>query len=141
MHWHPALVHFPIALLFTAAAGYVAAAVKPDRWWAEAALWLHIGGVTGLFLAIISGSAAEPPSPDNPLLKQTLQLHELMGWANLWLFGLLMLWPFLRKNNMKPAERWTFASVMVLSLAVLTYSAYLGGKLVFEFGVGVIVPN
>lgn len=134
---HPALVHFPIAMLPLAAVAYAADLRRPGDWWKQAAFHLHLGGVIALLVAILSGQWAESQLALTDAADALAGKHELMGWANLWTFGLLALWARLMGNKPAPSTRYLFFGLFLLSLAGLFLSGYWGGELVYQYGAGV----
>lgn len=137
MQLHPALVHFPIALFFAAGAFYAAATFGQKPWLKEAAWYLHLAGITGNLLAIFSGLNAQDGLHLSEEVEGYLQNHTLLGYLVIWIFGLLAVWQYLRQGKGHRSEQLAFLAVFVVGLAVMVYSAWLGGHMVYSHGVGV----
>jgi uncharacterized membrane protein len=137
---HPALVHFPIALLI-AAGGFYA-----WGWWqqreelSQSGWYLHLAGLAGAVLAIFSGLSAQGGLDLSEEVDSYLQNHTLLGYLVAWLFALLAIWRYLRGNKGSQGERVAFLAAFLLSLGVMAYSAWLGGHMVYAHGVGVQQP-
>jgi uncharacterized membrane protein len=144
-HIHPALVHFPIALLTVAPLLVLLGLLWPAqrRGIHTSALILLVLGFGGLLLALESGEAVERYARATPALLAGLRDHELAAqWTTL-IFGLLgaafaVLWvlPLLRKRELSrnlelgPLVLWLLLSAAgVLALA---RTGHLGGHLVHD---------
>ena len=144
-HIHPALVHFPIALLTVAPLLVLLGLLWPAqrRGIHAAALILLVLGIGGLFLALASGDAVERYARATPALLAGVREHELAAqWTTL-IFGLLgvafaVLWslPLLRKRELsKRLESGLLALWLLLSAAgvlALARTGHLGGHLVHD---------
>lgn len=137
---HPIAVHFPIALL---ALGFAAALSgrwknRPSRL-AEAESWLLWLGTASAWAALGLGLLAEKTAPHVPLAWEVLADHESLAWRTCGLFtALSALRLFLVKKN--PEARLWQAAYLALWLAgagLLLETGEHGGRLVYEFGMGV----
>jgi uncharacterized membrane protein len=142
-HIHPALVHFPIALLTVAPLLVLLGLLWPGqrRGIHTSALILLVLGIVGLVLALESGQAVERYARATPALLEGVREHELAAqWTTL-IFGVLdfvfvALWtvPRLRKHEL-PRHLETGLMVLWLVLAAagvlaLARTGHLGGHLV-----------
>ena len=139
MPLHPALVHFPIALLSVSGVLYLLNAVRDSSFYAKTAYLMHQLGIFGLIIAIFSGLQAEPSEALPESVDAVLSLHEIMGYTAIWLYLMLLGWHFLRKGKQRTPEKMAFAIVFILVTVVMLYGASMGGELVYEHGVGVEV--
>jgi uncharacterized membrane protein len=144
-HIHPAIVHFPIALLTVAPLLVLLGLLWPAqrRGIHTTALILMLLGIGGLFLALLSGEAVERFARATPALLAGVREHELAAqWTTL-IYGLLglafaVLWvmPLLRKGALPRNLElgllvlWLLAS----SAGVLAVgrTGHLGGHLVHD---------
>lgn len=133
---HPMSVHFPVALLLVAGIGYVVSQFKLTPFFQHLGYPLHVIGVGGCLLAVITGRIAQGEVVWEGEVAEVFQAHELLAYASLWWFGLMLLWKYLR-TKMKPAESWGFVLLFLIGLGILTYGASLGGEMVYEWGIGV----
>jgi uncharacterized membrane protein len=133
---HPALVHFPMALLAVVPLWDVAALLT-----GQAALWwgafgcLVAGLVTGL-LAAIPGFVDYVKLPDEGSVARTAL------WHAAWVLGALALAAtsaFVRggPDPLEGARRWMAVGASGAALGPLLAGGFQGGKLVFIHGVGV----
>ncbi len=137
MDFHPAIIHFPIALLIAAGGFYLSARFREQATFYRAAWLLHVAGLVGSIAAVLTGRSAEGSLTLTPALESLLEPHQLMGYATTWLFALLAVWQYLRQGRGPAWEQWLFLSAYFLALGVMTYGAYLGGQMVYQHGAGV----
>jgi uncharacterized membrane protein len=144
-HIHPALVHFPIALLTLAPLLVLLGLFWPTqrRGIHASALLLLVLGIGGLFLALESGEAVERYARTTPALLAGVREHELAAqWATL-IFGLLggafaVMWayPLVRKRELsRPLETGLLVAWLLLSAAgvlAVVRTGHLGGHLVHD---------
>lgn len=137
---HPRIVHFPVALLISAAIlGILALIWKGKRnTLKEVLFWNLILGVAGAVLALISGLVEEKTLVHNDTIHSILETHELLGFVFSGIFLAVLIWLFVRKPKMKATEFSALVTILVLSSGLLGYSAHLGGKMVYEQGAGVV---
>lgn len=136
MELHPATVHFPIALLFTAGICLILVFILKKSFFLDMAFWLHTFGLIGVGLAIITGNLATPLEiPDEA--KAMLNNHETLGYVIGWLYLMLWLWLYLRKTTMGKTEMTIFTILFIGCLALVTWTSWIGGQLVYEWGAGV----
>jgi len=132
---HPALVHFPIALLLSGVVLDLYAA-----WWHRKSLdkpiqgLLLFGSITGV-LAALSGLLAYYTVPAH-----TSAAHEQMTW-HLWIqisaILLFTLATFFRWNVVTGSRRTIGRWVGLVAALLLVVGSFLGGSLVFHGGAGV----
>ncbi len=155
---HPALTHFPVALLFVApllvlACGIASALGRPAwRPWADAALVVLALGALSAWLAAGSGHAAAQLVDHGGALAAPIARHERLGVATRDLFTLLALaWaviallPWLRREQAPRAVRIALHAVFLVALVAglgrLARTADAGGRLVHERGVQAMVAS
>lgn len=131
------LVHFPVAC-WTIGVGADLAGYASGQagWWSFGFVCLSIGLVTGI-AAILAGSLEFALLPRRHPAQHTATLH--MTWAlaawSLFAFSLLL-------RNGSAAEYlspWAMAASLGGLVAMLV-AGWLGGRLVYRFGVGVAAP-
>jgi uncharacterized membrane protein len=134
---HPALVHFPLALLPIAAVAQIVRLFRPQS---SAALLVRLNlwlGTLGIAAAVLSGQASIPPQLP-PEALEPLRLHQQLGYAALLLYSGLALWELARGNRMSRWEALLYTAMHWLGCGVLGFIALLGGRLVYDLGVGVL---
>ncbi len=132
--WHPMMVHFPIALIVLANLMEMGSLLLKRESWHLTAKHLFI--VAAIFTPLAVGSGwleHEKLKISHPVMKS----HELLGfltWAIIWVGGIIWLWA--QRQNLKWA-RLVFILTLAVALGMVVSTAHYGGKLVFEYGVGV----
>lgn len=135
---HPRAVHFPIALTL---AGVLFAALgllrqKPG-WIAYGQMSLLLGWL-GTIAAILTGLFDQSAAPQTPEVLAIINQHITAGIALLVAVGLALYWP-LRNKRLWDAggARWGYLALLLLIAVLVAVEGWLGGKLVYELGVGV----
>lgn len=136
---HPAIVHFPIALLSLGAA---VAAVRLRRaapaWLAQGESWLLRLGTLAAWAALGFGLLAERFAPHKPLAWEVLADHKTLAWWTCGVFtalSLLRLWAAERGRDPDRLRRLQLA-LWLAGLALLLATGFHGGELVFDFAMG-----
>ncbi len=130
---HPSLVHFPITLLPLSLAADMKAVLTGDR----KASWLGRWGmvaaaVAGAVTAVAGLIAQEEVNVEGPSM-DALITHRNLNLAVVGLTGMLATRRALDDSLPGPA----YLAGSALAVAALCYSGYLGGKVVYEYGVGI----
>jgi uncharacterized membrane protein len=145
--FHPRLVHFPIALslagaLFILAGWFLASRARSDpagaeRWQDCGRLSLVLGWL-GVLAAGVSGLIDQSRAPDTLEVRQLINQHIGAGLALLVVLGLAIYWPIKNRALMSGAgRRWLYFALLILAAALVLLESWLGGKLVYTYGVGV----
>lgn len=130
---HPAVVHFPIALLLSATIADLAwlADMTPDT---HVGAVLMAGGVAGGLLAMGAGMA-DLIKLDQKLVPHVMVHASCVGLA--WLgYGIAL---YLRKDSLFASATLSGHTVAVslVSALLLAFGGWLGGRLVYTFGANV----
>ncbi len=135
--FHPALVHFPIALLIVGGSweawGLFAGGERAMR----SGGVLTILGTLSLFPTVVTGYIASYSVPVPPTVEPRLNLHELNGWLVVALFVGLLFWKAWHRGQLPPRQRRLYALALLVGVVLVAYSAFLGGELVYTHGIGV----
>jgi len=132
---HPMLV--PIAIgcwVLSFAADLICLATGATQPWQTVAYYAMIGGIVGALAAAVPGLIDLMSLPPGPI-KKTALTH--MG-INLVVVALFVCNAFLRNGNPKDLKLPMLLSAV--AVVMLLFSGWLGGKMVFEAGVGVDTP-
>jgi uncharacterized membrane protein len=139
--FHPVFVHFAVALLFTASVLCIAAALSRGKPWVSACLnaarWNFWLGIIMAACTAVTGLLAYFTVPGiDETTRLAINKHFISALVTVTAYLVLsfFLWRRQRKKLL-PSNTWTTA--LVLAIALLTCTAYLGGDLVFKRGVGV----
>jgi uncharacterized membrane protein len=133
---HPLVVHFPIALLMTAIFldGLALAFKRPNLH--RVALWNLALGTLGAAVAVWTGLRAAEVAKHSFEIHEVMELHRKLGIATLVIGALVLGWRLFKRDRLTVKAR-VFALVLMLAMAAtLSLGAHLGGRLVYEFGVG-----
>jgi len=133
---HPLVVHFPIALLLTAVLLDVLALGLKRPGLHAAALWNLWLGTIGAGVAVLTGRWAAEIAKHTFEIHQVMELHERLGIATLILGGLVVAWRLWKRDRLGRRARIATVGLMFAIAGTLGYGAHLGGRLVYEFGVG-----
>ena len=151
---HAAVVHFPIALLICGSLAILGTLHRWPRVELRVIGWglLFPGWVT-LLAAIVSGIVAQGALPPEAPYRPLLNWHTGSGLALAVLYGDLLYGGWLDWKRRKSAERegwvsatdlligrgrkWRLTVQLTLGIGLVIFSGWLGGQLVYEFGVGV----
>jgi uncharacterized membrane protein len=164
---HPMLVHFPVALLLTGALARALLLVLERRAGTTSLRWIYLWswtlGSLGCVAAYLSGEEAE--SVVNKLICDPTITHDhadlalwvtWLAWGTLLLSGLRIFLATRRgrvqQSPVVPSPIWFKAAAPVVfgaellgvaaTVAVLVWTAHLGGTLVYEQGAGYLrTPN
>jgi nitrite reductase/ring-hydroxylating ferredoxin subunit/uncharacterized membrane protein len=133
---HPALVHYPIGLFSLSVLSDILAFLQGGALWLYLAAFYTLGGgvMMGLITAVPGLSDWSEIRADHPG-KKTATLH--MG-LNLAAVGLFLISLFIRWSDIDQATAAGLPFLLSLTaLLVIFFSGYLGGKLVYDQGIGV----
>jgi uncharacterized membrane protein len=137
---HPVVDHFSVALLFAAVLIDLVASAAPTR------IWLRYTAVTLMvFGALAAGGSfftgdMEADRIWNALgqpAKDVLKTHAELGEYLAIIFGVLAVWRILIQSlGFVAGSRGIYLIFAVTAIALLGYSAHLGGVLVYDYGAG-----
>lgn len=133
---HPLLVHFPIALLLTALLLDGVAIMLKRPHLHRVALWNLSLGTVGAAVAVRTGLWAAEIAKHTFEIHQVMKLHRKLGITTLILGGLVVLWRLVTRDRLSSLWRAITVLLMLAMAGTLMYGAHLGGRLVYEFGVG-----
>lgn len=133
------IVHFPIALLLTATfISALAVIFKNKREELKIVLyWILILGAISALAALFSGLYESERVIHDEAIQQIMKVHKVLGFVIASSFVLITLWFIIRKRKIQFRELLIITLFLVATSSVLVYSAYLGGKMVYEEGAGV----
>ena len=140
---HPLLIHFPIAFFLGALAMEAMAVLRDQRFHFAATWMLYLGTLSALvalptgFIAANIVAATDPRGHSAPG-------HDFIHIHRNWMIAVTMVGIFLSiylfRVNQKgkwASQRWRLLFGLVVLSALVALGADRGGRLVFEFGVGI----
>lgn len=137
---HPFIVHFGIAFTWLAGILYTLNLLQKDSVFSNQQIfYLHLTSVGCIGVAIFSGLSAEDGVILSEEAKQLLQWHQIWAYVTLWLEGLLAIWAYLRMKRWQKLENILFVGIFLLCCVLMSLGTHMGGKMVYEEGVGVSV--
>jgi uncharacterized membrane protein len=135
---HPALVHFPIALSLVALLFELLARHPRARNLENAAGVLIVLAALGSVAAVLSGNAAHDDAVVPPAAATLIARHEQVGELAMWLLlalaavRVLLGW----RGWLKGVVPWAYLLLAAAAAGLVGYNGYLGGKMVFDHGLG-----
>ncbi len=150
---HPKTVHYPIALLSIYPVLILIYNFYRNELLAKGALLMLAGGVAGVFLALLTGNSAfqsfveaNARHPQINMITELIEVHEDFATGMVVVFGVIFILHFsyfVRNYIKKDTPTKFFANLprvllalSALGLFFLYKTGEIGGKLVFEYGVG-----
>jgi uncharacterized membrane protein len=138
--WHPIVVHFPLALIVTAAFLLSAARVLPGKpigaTLARVGTWNLCLGAVAVFLALGTGLAAAIDLHVGSAARQAISAHVKSAVVTAILVTLVAVWRGAGTDaDSRPS--WIFMAVLWAAASALTVTGYRGGQNVYRYGVGV----
>jgi uncharacterized membrane protein len=134
---HPIAVHFTIALTTSSFFFDLLGVFRSDRSLAAAGWWALVGAVIATVAALVTGTASRRRVPmGEGMARRYLRLHMALGPM---FIGALLLNGFWRWSYWRAAvsPSWLYFVGFGGVLLLLTVQGYLGGELVYDFGVEV----
>ena len=133
---HPMVVHFPIALLLTGVVLDLVALVLRRPTLHRIALWNLSLGMLAAGVAVLTGLRAETVAKHSFNIWQVMDLHKRLGISTLILGLMATSWRLKQRDQLTIQGRVVTFLFSLVMAGTLIYGAHLGGRLVYEFGVG-----
>ena len=133
---HPLVVHFPIALLLTSVFLDVMALSVKRPSLHRVALWNLSLGTLAAGLAVFTGLRASAVAKHSFEIWEVMELHERLGITTLILGLMAAAWRLATRDRLTTRARMLTLFLSLAMTGTLVAGAYLGGRLVYEFGVG-----
>ena len=141
VHLHPMLVHFPIGLFFTSVFFDLAYQLTGKTDFKKTAYYLLILGVGFGIIASGVGIYIEDTIQKSGISEGHLDDHKGFAIAAMVSFIILLVFRFFKKNQISAS---VFNYYLILSLAglmLLSVAGFYGGRLVYEDGAAVHLPD
>ncbi len=134
-HFHPALVHFPVALLLSGAALEAWQAMRSPLERSMVARVLLALGAAGSLLAVASGLLLYHPEDFRDRVLAAVQVHRVLGFCTAG--AALGAFAASRANGARPASRarlWVYRLALFLAAALAGLAGHYGGWVVTGWG-------
>ena len=135
---HPAVVHFPIALLLLNLLLTLRCLRTPDSFTERAAYGALVLGWWATLAAIATGTIAV--ALDWPLRSEVLvwvNWHAVLGLALLIVYGRALLWRRRNPAILAGSERRRYLVMLIVGASIVAIDGWVGGHLVYQLGLGV----
>jgi uncharacterized membrane protein len=136
---HPRTVHFPIALSLVGVLFAALGLLRRRQAWISYGQVSLLFGWIGVLVAVVTGLIDQTAAPQTPEVTAVINQHITAGIALLVAIGLALYWPLRNKrlwSETGPA-RWGYLALLAVIVALVLVEGWLGGRLVYTFGVGV----
>lgn len=133
---HPLIVHFPIALLITALALETVGLFWRAEILPRVALWNLGLGTLGAAAAVLTGRLAADEAKHSHEIFQVMAQHARLGYLVLWGAVAATGWRLATRGRADARSRWIGWGLLAAVCGTLAVGAHLGGRLVYEYGVG-----
>jgi uncharacterized membrane protein len=133
---HPMLVHFPIVLWTVAAGAYVASAAGVIDTAEAIAKFANGAGLIMALPAMIAG-LFEIRTIDSRSEAVRVATWHLMIMATVWFCFLVALMLSISIGLDRSTKQLAVVACAVVGFALMAFGAWLGGRLVYEFGIAV----
>ena len=135
---HPAVVHFPIALLLLNLVLTIRHVYRPDAFVERAAYGALVLGWWATLAATTTGIIAIAVEwPLDPGVLSWLNFHALGGFGLLVVYGRALLWRRRRPDVLQSAARGRYVALLLAGAALVLLDGWIGGHLVYRLGLGV----
>ena len=140
---HPIAVHFPIAFLIGAFVCEVIGRSTNNPMMKKTAKWMLLIGTVALGVAAFTGWLGHKTVLHSESSYVLIEQHQKLGFVALGFFVVVSVVRFwLRPSLQKSKSVFSaFFLFYLLGLSTMTWGSHLGGRLVYEMGVGVQVVD
>ena len=135
---HPYFVHFPIAILSVGLLWDLLGILLNKESFKNAGWWAQVFGVIAIIITVTTGLIAANAVAHSEAAHEIMETHETIGLIVAGVFILLLIWRSFLKTSLplKKFYQTIYLAIGILAVVTMLYGAHLGGKLVYEFGVG-----
>lgn len=138
---HPAVVHYPIALVTLSVIADVLGYLTNSPTLQATATWALFGAGAGAAVAVVAGLIDMNRAKIKPVPHRRVHLHMKVGLVLFAAIAALTIWRWVVTLDPHHGLGWSYLIPAVLVLALTFFQGWLGGELVFTDGVGVAVTG
>ncbi len=135
LHVHPMVVHFPIALFVCALVFEVLSLAFKNESYHRTALNLYV--LAAIVAPLVVWTGLEEAKKVHLVSHPVFNVHKSFALATMSfsLLSLLVLWVFKRKINR--SFRLILLICLLSAVSLVSIAAYNGGRLVYDYGIGI----
>lgn len=134
---HPALVHYPIALVTLSVLADVIGFIVGSQSLQDAGWWALLGAALGAALTVIAGLFDMAREKIEPAAHRRVHTHMKVGLILFAVLAGLTIWRWLIYSSLAHSIGGIYLVSACLVLGLTFFQGWLGGELVFTDGVGV----
>lgn len=140
---HPAVVHFPVALILVAALFELVGRATDLAWWRKAAFAMLVLGTVAAWAAVWTGHQAEEAAEDQGVPRERIEAHEDAAMLAAWLALAAVVVRALagRMGRAAGTARGVGLLLHLAAAVAIGVAGLRGGRMVFEHGAGVKVDG
>ena len=134
---HPAIVHYPIALVTLSVIADVLGYLRSSESLHAVGWWALLGTAIGAALALVAGLFDMNREKIEDETHKRVHTHMKVGFTVFAAIAALTVWRWLIYTDQTYRLAWGYLVVALLVLGLTFFQGWLGGELVFADGVGV----
>jgi len=136
---HPLVIHFPIAFLIAAFCCEIVGQFLNQDYFKKTAKWTLLLGTITLGIAAFTGWLGHKTVAHSESSYALIEQHQRLGFITLGIFIVLVILHFVALPRIKKKQGLIILMLIInmIGLGVMTWGSHLGGRLVYEMGVGV----
>jgi len=100
-------------------------------------LWI-VTGTIGLLIAVVTGILAGQSEVIPEAAREVFDVHQQAAFISAATFSALALWRLGARGIIAGKRRILFLSLYAAGVGTILFTGWYGGRLVFEYGVGVV---
>lgn len=135
-NYHPLIVHFPIAFLFSFFLLDVIGSITKKAKLRDIAAYFLYAGAIGALLTVIAGFMAAYSLPHTPEVHSLMLKHQYLGISVLLFASALAVWRY-KTNELTGGAQHFFIALASVLCVLLMFTADLGGYMVYGYGAAV----
>jgi len=133
---HPYFVHFPIALLSIGLLYDLLGIIFKKDSLRNAGWWAQLFGTVAIAVTAVTGLLAESTVAHSDISHEIMETHKTLELIAVGIFVLLFIWRSTRYRYAGLPLLIVYLIIGASAVGIMFYGAHLGGRLVYEFGVG-----
>ena len=139
---HPLVIHFPIAFFLLFIILEITNIFIRNIPLKKISLFVLFLGLIGGISSVLTGNLSFQVLQDNPTLTQMhlliIEQHEYYASITVWYFFVILVYQIFLflKNKNEVKKQYIFVIFAAVGIFLIYQTAKIGGKLVYEFGIG-----